>query len=362
MSRIDDAVRRILTQEVRARAVRAPVHRPPQHRRDRLAAAPRGRPRGGRRVAGAAEEPAPHAAAAPAATTSTSPARNADNIGNQAGGWTLTWQGGSTNADPRARRSSTGSEDAPRGDVTYSKDASAPVGRRDVGVVVVGETPYAEGFGDVGGPQLGLRPRRRRRAAPAADDAALRRRQGRGRQGLRGGEDVRGARRLRAAADHRPGAASAIDALVAAWLPGSEGAGVADTLFGSAPFTGKLPVTWPRTLDAGADQRRRRALRPAVSVRVRAEDALAAGAEAAQQPPQSLDRADFDSAQDDRAVRALFGDELDSGHGESIGIRGAQVKSAGAPGPRRGRSGRAGRRGRRTWCGAPRAACSGPSA
>ena len=38
-----------------------------------------------------------------------------------------------------------------------------------------------------------------------------------------------------------------IDGLVAAWLPGSEGAGVADTLFGEVPFSGKLPVTWPRT-------------------------------------------------------------------------------------------------------------------
>jgi beta-glucosidase len=42
---------------------------------------------------------------------------------------------------------------------------------------------------------------------------------------------------------------SHIDALVAAWLPGSEGAGVADTLFGKRRFTGKLPVTWPRSLD-----------------------------------------------------------------------------------------------------------------
>ena len=39
-----------------------------------------------------------------------------------------------------------------------------------------------------------------------------------------------------------------MDGLVEAWLPGSEGAGVADTLFGVRPFTGKLPVTWPRTL------------------------------------------------------------------------------------------------------------------
>jgi beta-glucosidase len=40
-----------------------------------------------------------------------------------------------------------------------------------------------------------------------------------------------------------------IDALVASWLPGSEGAGVADVLFGRKKFTGKLPVTWPRTVD-----------------------------------------------------------------------------------------------------------------
>ena len=37
-----------------------------------------------------------------------------------------------------------------------------------------------------------------------------------------------------------------IDALVASWLPGSEGRGVADVLFGRRPFTGKLPVSWPR--------------------------------------------------------------------------------------------------------------------
>jgi beta-glucosidase len=37
-----------------------------------------------------------------------------------------------------------------------------------------------------------------------------------------------------------------MDALVAAWLPGTEGQGIADVLFGDAPFTGKLPYTWPR--------------------------------------------------------------------------------------------------------------------
>jgi beta-glucosidase len=39
-----------------------------------------------------------------------------------------------------------------------------------------------------------------------------------------------------------------INGLVEAWLPGSEGMGVADPLFGTTPFTGKLPVSWPRSL------------------------------------------------------------------------------------------------------------------
>jgi beta-glucosidase len=40
-----------------------------------------------------------------------------------------------------------------------------------------------------------------------------------------------------------------MDALVAAWLPGSQGEGVADVLFGHRPFTGRLSMTWPRTLE-----------------------------------------------------------------------------------------------------------------
>jgi beta-glucosidase len=173
---------------------------------------------------------------------------NANNIGNQAGGWTLTWQGGSTNVIP-GQTILDGIRDAARGDVTYSKDASAPVGRHDTGVVVVGETPYAEGFGDVGGPQWGydpgdngvLRPPQTMQLSDA-DKAAV--------------DKVCAAARkcVVIVVSGRPlildpAQRSQIDALVAAWLPGSEGAGVADTLFGRRPYTGKLPVTWPRTLD-----------------------------------------------------------------------------------------------------------------
>ena len=46
-----------------------------------------------------------------------------------------------------------------------------------------------------------------------------------------------------------PAQLRSIDALVAAWLPGSEGGGVADTLFGRKPYTGKLSFSWPKTLE-----------------------------------------------------------------------------------------------------------------
>ena len=81
---------------------------------------------------------------------------NADNIGNQAGGWTLTWQGGSTNVIPGDRSSTASRRSEGVGDL--QRDATARVPRGADGIVVVGETPYAEGFGDVGGPQWAYDP------------------------------------------------------------------------------------------------------------------------------------------------------------------------------------------------------------
>ena len=51
---------------------------------------------------------------------------NADNMGNQAGGWTITWQGGSTNQIPGTTILD-GIEQLAKGDVTFSEDASAPI-------------------------------------------------------------------------------------------------------------------------------------------------------------------------------------------------------------------------------------------
>jgi beta-glucosidase len=174
---------------------------------------------------------------------------NADNIGNQAGGWTLTWQGGSTNKIPGTTILEGIRQAAHGGNVTFSADASAPIPHRAVGVVVVGETPYSEGFGDVGGPLWAYDPGDNGVPRPvkdmrlsAADSAAV--------------DKVCSAAAscVVVVVSGRPlvidpAQLGRIDALVAAWLPGSEGQGVSDTLFGRRPFTGRLPVSWPRTLD-----------------------------------------------------------------------------------------------------------------
>ncbi|MCW7944170.1 glycosyl hydrolase [Streptomyces hygroscopicus] len=155
---------------------------------------------------------------------------NADDLGNQTGGWTVTWQGAS-GSHTRGTTILQGMRNAaPGATITYSKDASAPTTGHDVGVVVVGETPYAEGVGDVGnGHDLQL---------SAADRAAV--------------DKVCGAMKCAVLiVSGRPQLVGdrlgAIDALVASWLPGTEGDGVADVLYGKRPFTGQLPVTWPKS-------------------------------------------------------------------------------------------------------------------
>jgi beta-glucosidase len=173
---------------------------------------------------------------------------NADSIGNQAGGWTITWQGNSNHVIPGTTILD-GIEELARGPVAYSQDASAPIDSSDIGVVVVGETPYAEGFGDVGGPRWGFDPGENGVLRPpktmhlsAEDKAAVDRVCAEARRCV---VVVVSGRPMII----EPAQLGATDALVAAWLPGSEGAGVADVLFGERAFTGRLPMTWPRTLD-----------------------------------------------------------------------------------------------------------------
>jgi beta-glucosidase len=157
---------------------------------------------------------------------------NADDFGNQSGGWTITWQGGSGNSSTGTTTILQGMKQvAPGATITYSKDASASMEGSSVGVVVVGETPYAEGVGDIGNgrPDLSL---------SAADRTAISR--------------VCGAMKCAVlVVSGRPmidASLQSANALVASWLPGTEGAGVADTLFGDKPYTGRTTMTWAKSM------------------------------------------------------------------------------------------------------------------
>ena len=156
----------------------------------------------------------------------------ADNIGQAAGGWTLTWQGGrelDRDLFPNATSIWEGLETAIEGrggSATLSPDGSFE-NRPDVAVVVFGEEPYAEFAGDR--PDLVLR-----------DEEGLNLLRNFQEQGIPtvavflSGRPMWMNRELNAA-----------NAFVASWLPGSEGAGVADILTGVRQATGRLSFSWP---------------------------------------------------------------------------------------------------------------------
>ena len=100
----------------------------------------------------------------------------------------------------------------------------------EVGVVVLAEIPYAEGFGD-----------RADLTLPASDVQLIERM----RLHCEKLVVLLLSGRPLILTDQLP----LMDALVAAWLPGTEGQGVADVLFGDLPFTGQLPYSWPRNMD-----------------------------------------------------------------------------------------------------------------
>ncbi|MCI0713573.1 MAG: family 16 glycosylhydrolase [Chloroflexi bacterium] len=154
----------------------------------------------------------------------------ADNVGIQSGGWTIEWQGITSNDIPGTTILEGINALAPEGTtVEYSEDGTFE-GTANVGIVVVGERPYAEGLGD--DPDLTL---------SAADLATI--------EAVSTQVDsvvvVIVSGRPLMITEHIEN----WDAVVAAWLPGTEGQGVADVLFGYQPFTGKLPLTWPASVD-----------------------------------------------------------------------------------------------------------------
>lgn len=155
----------------------------------------------------------------------------ADDIGIQCGGWTVEWQG---EVGPVTTGGTTILEGIraavdKEAEVTYAADGSGAEGA-DVAIVVVGERPYAEGSGDDGKLTLS-----------DEDQETLRRVQ------------AAGVPIVLVLLSGRPlmvsDALDASGAALAAWLPGTEGAGVADVLFGDYAPTGKLSVTWPRSIE-----------------------------------------------------------------------------------------------------------------
>jgi beta-glucosidase len=157
--------------------------------------------------------------------------KSADDLGNQCGGWTITWQGKSGDVTPGgttilAAIRHTVSKNT---QVTFSKDGTGAEGA-SLGIVVIGETPYAEMQGD----------RRDLHLVP---------------------EDVQAVDNMKKAGipvvvvliSGRPMILGDVlekaDALLAAWLPGTEGQGVADVLFGDYKPTGKLSFSWPRSME-----------------------------------------------------------------------------------------------------------------
>ena len=151
--------------------------------------------------------------------------RSADDMGNQCGGWTITWQGKSGDVTTGTTILGAVRKAAGTAQVTYSRDGSGASGAQ-VAIVVAGETPYAEFFGDRTDLQLA-------REDVAAIETAK-----------RAGVPV-----VAVIVSGRPLLIDSIldkaDAVLAAWLPGSEGDGVADVLFGSHKPVGKLSFTWP---------------------------------------------------------------------------------------------------------------------
>jgi beta-glucosidase len=158
----------------------------------------------------------------------------ADNLGIQSGGWTTEWQGVVTANFTEGTTIGDALRDGFSDNTTVHYTQS---GRFDhvvvdpdhetIGIIIVGEHPYAEWFGDDETLTLPIREQIRIRTLREQVDALI--------VILLSGRPVLINDSIKSA-----------DAFVAAWLPGTEGAGVADVLFGDQDFTGKLPYTWLR--------------------------------------------------------------------------------------------------------------------
>lgn len=156
---------------------------------------------------------------------------HANNAGLQSGGWTLRWQG-VQHTYKGATTILQGIQQEAKGEVIYDEKATVVHRDADVAIIVVGETPYAEMFGDIS--------EENKKYRLTLSDAH---------QKYVDTYTKLGVKTIVVLVSGRPLVTSKqieqSDAFVAAWLPGSEGKGIAEVLFGAYNFKGKLPHSWP---------------------------------------------------------------------------------------------------------------------
>jgi hypothetical protein len=154
--------------------------------------------------------------------------KNADDLGSQCGGWTISWQGDTGSITEGTTILEAIREVVPANNVTFTVDGTVSEGA-DVGIAVIGELPYAEGAGDRTDLQLST-----------GDIAAVR------------NLKKAGLKVVTILISGRPMILEPIlhytDVLFAAWLPGTEGLGVADILFGDVEPQGRLSHSWPQNM------------------------------------------------------------------------------------------------------------------
>lgn len=159
----------------------------------------------------------------------------ANNSGLQSGGWTVNWQGTQENY-AGATTILEGIQRMASKEVVYDPDGTAAIEEADVAIIVVGEKPYAEFFGDIGGEmnlfQLTMTEEHQQYIQTYK---------------------AKGIPTVVVMISGRPLVVTEqinqSDAFVAAWLPGSEGDGIAEVLFGQFDFKGKLPHSWPTSVE-----------------------------------------------------------------------------------------------------------------
>ncbi|MEO1085797.1 MAG: glycoside hydrolase family 3 C-terminal domain-containing protein, partial [Acidobacteriota bacterium] len=162
--------------------------------------------------------------------------KSADDLGNQCGGWTIQWQGQSGDITVgttvlEALRAAVGEST----EITVSADGSGAEGA-DVVLAVIGETPYSEMMGDRSDLSLDEADRQAVERAASSGVPVV--------TVLISGRPLI----LNETLDQSA-------AFVAAWLPGTEGAGITDVLFGDVPATGRLSFSWPGSMDQVAVHR-----------------------------------------------------------------------------------------------------------